>query len=144
MKRSKILNKAILAARLARADGEGIPKLLTKRSKANRRIIDDEVLKEMKQNRKSEKEQRRQIQVEEDIRLPSTQPKLTWDYIPGQLVKIKQNPGKRALSMLGYSGIKPGDSGIIIEKEGKWLKVLGPQGLQTWCASWIWNITDDE
>jgi len=144
MKRSKILNKAILAVRLARADGESIPKLLTKRSKGNRRIVDDEVLKEMKQNRKSEKEQRRQIQVEEDIRLPSTQPKLTWDYSPGQLVKIKQNPGKRTLSMLRFYGIKPGDSGIIIEKEGKWLKVLGPQGLQTWGAHWIWDITDDE
>ncbi len=142
MSRRKLLRIAAAAVRESRKAGIDIPRQLTKRSKKKRFIVDDEAMEEMKQNRKDLKSQRRNVDSSDYDR--PEQAKFTWDFQPGQLVKIKQNPGKRTLSMLGYSGIKPGDSGIIVEISGDILNVLGPNGLQSWRASWVWDITDDE
>ena len=147
MSRKKLLRRAAAAVRQARTAGVDIPRQLTKRSKKQRIVVDEDVLEEMKETRKklkkSKKEAIRDTPYHDDYAPP---PKATfsWDFEPGQLVKIKQNPGRRSLSMMGYSNIKPGDSGVIVEVNGSYLSVLGPNGLQNWKASWVWNISDDE
>mgnify|MGYP001277421758 CR=1 FL=1 len=147
MSRKKLLRRAAAAVRQARAEGVDIPRQLTKRSKKQRIIVDDDVLEEMKETRKklkkSKKEATRDTPYHDDFKAP---PKATfsWDFEPGQLVRIKTNPGRRALSMMRYSGVKPGDSGLVVEVSGDYISILGPNGMQSWKCSWVWDVTEDE
>ena len=147
MSRKKLLRRAAAAVRQARAEGVDIPRQLTKRSKKKRTIVDDNVLEEIKNARKklkkSKKSAIRDTPYHDDYTPP---PKATfsWDFQPGQLVTIKQNPGKHALHMMKWRGVNPGDSGLVIESVGDDIKVMGPHGMQSWRCSWVWDITEDE
>jgi len=147
MNRKKMLRLAAAAVKKSRAEGADIPRQLTKRSKKQRMVIDDDVLEEMKENRKklkkSKKEAIRDTPYHDDFAPPPTET-FSWGFEPGQLVRIKQNPGRRSLSMMRYSGVKPGDSGLVVEIKGDYISVLGPNGMQSWRCSWVWDVTEDE
>ena len=148
MSRKKLLRRAAAAVRQARAEGVDIPRQLTKRSKKKRTIVDDNVLEELKNARKklkkSRKEAIRDTPYHDDFKNTGFRAKFSWDFQPGQLVTIKQNPGKHALHMMKWRGVNPGDSGLVIESVGDDIKVMGPHGMQSWRCSWVWDITEDE
>lgn len=147
MSRKKLLRRAAAAVRHARNEGVDIPRQLTKRSKKQRTVVDEDVLEEMKNARKELKKSKktaiRDTPYHDDYTPP---PKATfsWGFEPGQLVTIKANPGQRALSMMRFNGTKPGDSALIVEVNGDNINVMGPNGMQSWRCSWVWNISDDE
>ena len=147
MSRKKLLRRAAAAVRLARKEGVDIPRQLTKRSKKQRIVVDDDVLEKMKDARKKLKKSKkaaiRDTPFHDDY-TPPPKPTFSWDFEPGQLVKIKANPGRRALSYMGLRGIKPGDSALIVEVHKNHLNVMGPNGMQSWQCSWVWDISDDE
>lgn len=147
MNRKKLLRKAAAAVRLARKDGVDIPRQLTKRSKKQRVVVDDTVLEEMKIARKelknSKKAAIRDTRYHDDY-TPPPKAIFSWGFEPGQLVTVKANPGRRALSMMRFSGIEPGASALVVEVKGDYINVMGPNGVQSWRCSWVWNISDDE
>ena len=73
--------------------------------------------------------------------------RVEWNFPAGTLVTIKEPT--RALRFgrnLEYLGLTPGDTGVVVETEdspfggrqrGRWVQVLGPQGLQDWDATWL-------
>ena len=147
MSRKKLLRRAAAAVRQARAEGVDIPRQLTKRSKKKRTVVDEDVLEKLKNARKELKKNRKAAirdSPNHDDFAPRPKATFSWGFEPGQLVTIKANPGKRALSMMRYSGTKPGDSALIVEVNGDNINVMGPNGMQTWRCSWVWNISDDE
>jgi len=73
--------------------------------------------------------------------------RIEWNYPAGTLVTIKEpNRTNNFTWYLNDLGISPGDTGVVVETEdspyrgrqrGRHISVLGPQGLQTWDATWL-------
>ena len=106
MSRKKLLRRAAAAVRQARAEGVDIPRQLTKRSKKKRTVVDEDVLEKLKNARKELKKNRKAAirdTPNHDDFAPRPKATFSWGFEPGQLVTIKANPGKRALSMMRYS-----------------------------------------
>ena len=76
-----------------------------------------------------------------------------WFFQPGTLVTIKDTRNSQRLWSFDRLGIKPGDTGVVVETEhtrgyrgkqsGSIVNVLGPNGLQEWSATWVFIEDDD-
>ena len=140
-----IIREALAQVRKARAESEEKPQ---NHQTPKRQIeYDDEGYKALKARKKEAgddfKTTKQKIHNPHND-LGTVRKKFSWSFNPGDLVKIKSNLPKNsyALRQIEQLNIYPGAVGVIVEEHGKYLKVMGPMGLQTWLAGWV-NFCDE-
>lgn len=121
-------------------------------------VSNQEMLAELRSERNQKKKDKRNAkrQARRDVQALRQEegPKAKIEYIgfqPGDLVQIS----KRAMNRynLGSVNLFEGATGVIVEEEdmqlwsgdfekGRWVQVMGPNGLQQWDIRWCTHIDD--
>ncbi len=96
---------------------------------------------EFTQTKRAFRKEKQQAAIDNDVC------RIEWNYPAGTLVTIKEPTlTNRFGRYLEHLGLSPGDTGVVVETEdspyrgrqrGRYVEVLGPQGLQSWDATWL-------
>ena len=126
-----------------------------KREISNQDEVDDmkRSQKEARDNRRKQVRQGRRI-LGEIRRERGPKAKISYCFEPGELVMITEKAAKKI--NLEYMGLFPGATGVIVEQEntranwkseyeeGRYIQVMGPNGLQQWDVRWVTHLEDDD
>jgi hypothetical protein len=130
-------------------------------SKPKTQVSNQELLQELKLERKAKKKEKR---LSKNVARNNVQalrheegPRATISYAnayqPGMLVTITNRAAKRY--SLENMSLYAGACGVIVEQEnstqwrgdyeeGRWINVMGPNGLQQWDVRWCETIDEDD
>ena len=80
--------------------------------------------------------------------------KIEFAYEPGELVQITERAYKKWTSYIDNANLYVGAMGVIVEQNdnhrwngnevGRYIQVMGPNGLQQWNVAWVSFVEEDE
>ena len=80
--------------------------------------------------------------------------KIEFTYEPGELVQITEKAYKRWPNYIDHANLYVGAMGVIVEQNdqqrwngnevGRYIQVMGPNGLQQWDVAWVAFVEEDE
>ena len=106
-----------------------------------------------RQNRTEKRNARSAVREMQEEEGPKVKISFANAYGPGELVAITARACKR-YNLENYYNLYPGATGVIVEQEnrhgyqgveeGRYIQVMGPNGLEQWDVRWCEHLEEDE